>query len=200
MRNRDGFQALFRLLLRQSGGQLEVARLATFCELSRPTVRSHIEAMAMTHALHLLRPYHSGGKREIVARPKCYGFDTGFVCFEKGWTDLRPDDRGVLWEHLVLDTLRGLFRDGVLFYWRDKSGREVDLVVRRDRGRVDVLECKITPDHFNPSAVRLFRNVYPEGRNFIVSPTARRPHRIRLRDLEFTVCDAPDLASLTARS
>ena len=117
VRNRRGFQALFRLLLRQSGDQLELNRLSTQCELSRPTVKAHIEAMAITHALHLLRPFHGGGTREIVARPKCYGFDTGFVAFERGWTSLRPEDRGILWEHLVLDTLRFLFSDGRLFYW-----------------------------------------------------------------------------------
>ena len=177
-----------------------MTRLASLGELSRPTVRSHIDAIATTHALHLIRPYHGGGKREIVARPKCYGFDTGFVCFEKGWTGLRPDDRGVPWEHLVLDTLRGLFRDEALFYWQDKSGREVEFVIRRDRGPVDVLECTINPDHFNPSAVQSFRQVYPQCRNFIVSPAARRHYRIRLRDLAFTVCDTSDLATLTARS
>ena len=39
-RNRVGFQALFRLMLRQSGGQLQINRLASDCGLSRPTVRS----------------------------------------------------------------------------------------------------------------------------------------------------------------
>ncbi len=85
VRNRRGFQALFRLLLRQIGGQLELNRLATLCELSRPTVSLHVEAMAIAHALHLLRPFHGGGKREIVARPKSYWFDTGFAC---GWRQL----------------------------------------------------------------------------------------------------------------
>lgn len=81
-RSRCGFLAKFRLLLRQSGGQLQVNRLASHCGLSRPTVRSYLEAPALTHAVHLLRPYHGGGKREIVACPKCYEFETGFVCFE----------------------------------------------------------------------------------------------------------------------
>jgi len=34
-----------------------------------------------------------GGKREIVSRPKCYAFDTGFLTFEKGWDSIRDDDR-----------------------------------------------------------------------------------------------------------
>ena len=192
-RNRVGFQALFRLMLRQSGGQLQINRLASDCGLSRPTVRSHLDAMAITHALHILRPFSGGGKREIVARPKCYGFDTGFVCFERGWTTVRPDDRGVLWEHLVLDSLRAIVNDERLFYWRDKSQRELDFVIRWSSSRVDVIECKINPDHARPSAIGAFRQSYPDGRNFVVSPSVRQPYRMRLRQCLFTVCDTRHL-------
>ena len=132
--------SLFRLLLRQSGGQLDYSQLANLSGLSRPTVKAHIEAMQIAHAVHLLRPFHGGGKREIVSRPKCYAFDTGFVTFEKGWDSIRDDDRGLLWEHLVLDSLRFRFADENIFYWQDKSRREVDFVIRRGRDRVDVLE------------------------------------------------------------
>ncbi|MYC66214.1 MAG: ATP-binding protein [Acidobacteriia bacterium] len=196
VRSRSGFQALFRLLLRQSGGQIDHTRLATLCQLSRPTVRSYIEAMTITHALHLVRSYHGAGKREIVARPKCYGFDTGLVCFERGWTGLRREDRGLLWEHLVLDAVLGLFGDGRIFYWRDKAGREVDFVIRREGNRVDALECKINPDHLNRSALSAFRSLYPEGRNYIVSPAVRQHYSTRERGLTVTVCDTPDLADV----
>ena len=196
VRSRHGFLALFRLLLRQSGGQLQVNRLSSDCGLSRPTVRSHLEALAITHAVHLLRPFHGGGKREIVARPKCYGFDTGFVCFERGWMSLRPDDRGVLWEHLVLDTLRGIVNDERLFYWRDKTGRELDFVIRRSAERVDVVGCKINPDHAKLSAISAFRKIYPAGRNFVVSPWVKRAYKIRWQKHPFTVCDTHDLAAL----
>ena len=57
VRNRRGFLALFRVLLRQSGGQLDYGRLATLSEMSRPTVMSHVEALATAHAVHLLRPF-----------------------------------------------------------------------------------------------------------------------------------------------
>lgn len=65
-----------------------------------------------------------------MSRPKCYAFDTGFVTFEKGWTRIREDDRGLLWEHLVLDSLRFRHLDENIFYWRDKAGREVDFTAR----------------------------------------------------------------------
>ncbi len=195
IRNRQGFLSLFRLLLRQSGGQLDYSRLANSSELSRVTVKAHIEAMQIAHAVHLLRPFHGGGKREIVSRPKCYAFDTGFVTFEKGWDSIRDDDRSLLWEHLVLDALRFRFADEDIFYWQDKSHREVDFVIRRGRNHVDVLECKINPDKLETKPVEVFRSLYPEGENFVVSPAVKRPYKVRRGDLVFTVCSTKDLPS-----
>ncbi len=195
IRNRQGFLSLFRLLLRQSGGQLDYSQLANLSELSRATVKAHIEAMQVAHAVHLLRPFHGGGKREIVSRPKCYSFDTGFVTFEKGWDTIRDDDRGLLWEHLVLDALRFRFADEDIFYWQDKSHREVDFVIRRGRDRVDIVECKINPDKLDAKPVEVFRSLYPEGENYIVSPAVKKPYKVRRGDLVFTACTTGDLPS-----
>ena len=198
IRNRQGFLALFRLLLRQSGGQLDYSQLANLSELSRPTVKTHIEAMQIAHAVHLLRPFHGGGKREIVSRPKCYAFDTGFVSFEKGWNSIRDDDRGLLWEHLVLDTLRFHFRDETIFYWQDKSHREIDFVIRGDRDQVDIVECKINPDKLNVAPIQTFRNLYPKGENMIVSPMVKKPYKMRRSDLVFNLCSTRDISSFVS--
>ena len=189
IRNRQGFLSLFRLLLRQSGGQLDYAQLASSSELSRVTVKAHIEAMQIAHAVHLLRPFHGGGKREIVSRPKCYAFDTGFVTFEKGWDTIRGEDRGLLWEHLVLDALRCRYADEDIFYWQDKSRREVDFVVRHSRGRIDVVECKINPDKIDVAPIEAFRGLYAEGRNYVVSPAVKKPYKFRRGSLLFTACN-----------
>ena len=194
IRSRRGFLSLFRLLLRQSGGQVDYSRLANLSELSRATVRSHIEAMQAAHAVHLLPPFHGGGRREIVGRPKCYAFDTGFVTFERGWESIRDDDRGLLWEHLVLDTLRFRHADEDIHYWRDKSRREVDFVIRRGQGRVDTVECKVNPDRLDTTAIETFRGLYPEGENFIVSPAVKTPYRIRRGGRVMTVCTTRDLS------
>lgn len=68
--------------------------------------------MAVACSLCLLRPFHGGGRRELVRRPKAYVFDTGLVCYGRGWRDIRDEDRGILWEHLVLDVLRAAIGDG----------------------------------------------------------------------------------------
>lgn len=193
IRNRQGFLALFRLLLRQSGGLLDYSQLANLSELSRVTVKAHIEAMQIAHVAHLLRPFHGGGKREIVSRPKCYAFDTGFVTFEKGWDSIRNDDRGLLWEHLVLDSLRFHYADEDIFYWQDKSQREIDFVIRRGRERVDVVECKINPDKLDATPVETFRALYPDGNNYVVSPAVKSPTPLRRGKLIFRAINTSDL-------
>jgi hypothetical protein len=184
IRNRTGFMKLLHLLLRQSGSLMDYTHLARLSDLSRPTVKAHVEAMSTAHAVFLVPPFHGGGRREITQRPKCYAFDTGFVTFVKGWDSIREDDRGLLWEHLVLDTLRALVDDHALFYWRDKSGREVDFVVKGGRKQSDAIECKINPDHFDPAHLTVFRSLYPEGKNYVLSPNIKSSYQRRYGKLK----------------
>lgn len=173
IRNRTGFMRLLHLLLRQSGGLMDYTQLARLSDLSRHTVKAHVEAMSIAHAVFLLPPFHGGGRREITQRPKCYCFDTGFVTFVKGWGSIREEDRGLLWEHLVLDTLRTIVEDHRLFYWRDKSGREVDFIIKGVREQSDAIECKINPDHFDPAHLAMYRSLYPGGKNYVLSPNIK---------------------------
>jgi hypothetical protein len=184
IRNRTGFMRLLHLSLRQSGGLLDYTHLARLSDLSRHTVKAHVEAMSIAHAVFLLPPFHGGGRREITQRPKCYSFDTGFVTFVKGWDSIREEDRGLLWEHLVLDTLRTVVDDHRLFYWRDKSGREVDFVIKGGRQQSDAVECKINPDHFDAAHLALFRSLYPGGKNYVLSPNIKSPYERRYEKLK----------------
>jgi len=186
IRDRTGFLRLVRLLLRQSGGLLDYSALSRECDVSRPTVKAHLEALSVACALHLVPPFHGGGRRELVRRPKAYGFDTGFVAFVRGWQEIRDEDRGLLWEHLVLDVLRSSAGSERLFYWRDKSGREVDFVVRQGH-QAHAIECKISPDRFSWEALRVFRQAYPAGRNYLVCPGVSQPYGRRAGNLMLRV-------------
>jgi hypothetical protein len=182
---RAGFLRVFELLLRQSGGMLDVTKLSKESQISRPTITNWLEVYQTTQVVHLLRPFSGGGQREIVAQPKAFGFDTGLVCHARGWDALRPDDCGVLWEHLVLDALIASGTDR-LHFWRDKQQREVDFVVPRGRDAVDAIECKWNPAAFEPRGLLAFRELYPKGRNYVVSPLngpqyERAEGRLKLR-------------------
>jgi len=184
IRNRTGFMKLLHLLLRQSGSLMDYTHMGRLSDLSRHTVKAHVEAMSIAHAVFLLPPFHGGGRREITQRPKCYSFDTGFVTFVKGWDSIREEDRGLLWEHLVLDTLRTVVDDHRLFYWRDKSGREVDFVIKGGRQQSDAIECKINPDHFDPAHLAIFRSLYPGGKNYVLSPNIKSSYERRYGKLK----------------
>jgi predicted AAA+ superfamily ATPase len=186
IRDRAGFLGLMRLLLRQSGGLVDYSALSRESDVSRPTVKSHLEALSIACAIHLVRPYHGGGRRELVKRPKAYGFDTGFVAFFRGWQEIRAEDRGLLWEHLVLDVLRASVGADRLFYWRDKSGREVDFVVREGR-RAHAIECKISPDRLNPESLGTFRKAYAGGRDYVVCPGVEEEYSRRIGGLTVRV-------------
>ncbi len=179
IRNRVGFLSLLRLLLRESGGQLDYTKLARLTELSRPTVKSYIETLQIACVVHLVPPLGgSSSSREIVSRPKCYCFDSGFVTHEKGWDAIRVEDRGILWEHLILDSLLSQFRREQVFYWRDKSNKEIDFVIRAHSNEYHAIECKVDPDSFSSKSLAEFRAWYPKGKNFVVSPhTSRKYHR-----------------------
>lgn len=168
LEKRAGFLRVLELLLRQSGGLLDITRLAAESGISRPTVTNWLAVYQVTHVVQLVRPFSGGGRREIISQPKAFGFDTGLVCYARGWDGLRAEDCGTLWEHLVLDAL---IAAGVLhiYFWRDKQQREVDFVIPRGREVVDTIECKWRPDAFEARGLAAFRALYPKGRNLVVS-------------------------------
>ncbi len=169
LEKRAGFLRLLELVLRQSGGLLDVSRLAAESQVSRPSVTNWLEVYQVTHVAHIVRPYSAGGRREIVAQPKVFGFDTGLVCHARGWSHLRTEDCGRLWEHLVLDTLIAASVPRIHF-WRDKQQREVDFVLPRGRDVVDAIECKWHPDALETRGLAAFRRQYPKGKNYLICP------------------------------
>jgi uncharacterized protein len=182
VRNRTGFLKLLHVLFMQSGGILEITSLAKECGLSRPTIMTHVEALTIAHAINIVMPYYGSGKKEIVKRPKVYAFDTGFVTFVKGWNEIRETDRGLLWEHLVLDMLKVKFGD--VYYWRNKDKYEIDFVTKGQGKLVNTFECKINPEKFSPKAMHRFREYYPEGENYCISPHIKTPYKLRFGKLE----------------
>ena len=177
LERRHSFQTFFELLMAQSGGIFEATKFSRPCEVSRPTIANYLKALEATHVAHVLRPFSSHAAAEIVSAPKVYGFDTGFVCYHRGWDDLRDDDLGLLWEHFVLNEIHASLESPEVLYWRQKSGQEVDFVVA-PRGRPPlVIECKWSSDAFDPRGLLAFRHRYPKGENYVVCRDVDRSFR-----------------------
>lgn len=175
LERRQSFQQFLELLLAQSGGIFDASKFARPCGVSHTTIGNYLKVLEATFVAHVIRPFSSYRTTEIVAAPKVYGFDTGFVCYYRGWHELRHQDYGVLWEHFVLNELFALMQNRRLHYWRDKQGHEVDFIfIRKNEDPVSI-ECKWKAEEFDASNLLVFRRHYPDGRNIVVASDVERP-------------------------
>jgi len=184
LERRASFQRLFELLAVQSGGIFEATRFAGPCEINRQTVSNYLGALEATLVAHIVRPFSSRRSTEIVSAPKVYAFDTGFVCFARGWRDLRPDDLGYLWEHFVLNELHAALQTDQIHYWRDKNHHEVDFVLRRRGRSPDAIECKWSATGFDPRNLLAFRRQYPGGRNWVAASDVERAYTQHIKGID----------------
>lgn len=190
LEKRASFQKFLELLFARSGGMFEATKYAAACEASRSTITNYLKVLESTYVAIVVRPYSEHRPTEIVAAPKVYAFDTAFVCYFRGWDSLRQEDRGLLWEHLVLNELLACLQSPSVRYWRDKAGHEIDFILRKRKGPVIAVECKWSSKDFDPANLRVFRRHYPDGENFVVTPRIDAPMerkfdglRVRFLDL-----------------
>lgn len=133
---------------------------------------------------HVIRPYHTQKSVEITSAPRVYGFDTGSVAWSRGWTELRQEDLGLLWEHFVLNEIMAARQTREIHYWRDKRGHEVDFVLAPKRGGPVAVECKWSAAAFDPAGFKAFRHHYPEGENVVLAQDVSRPVLRRYGEME----------------
>ena len=170
---RSSFLRFLELLFDVSGGIFEATRFATQCEISRITVNQYLQVLDETMVVTVVRPFRTRRTKEIVAVPKVYGFDTGFVGHFRGLARLGDEDRGALWEHYVLNEVLGTTGSRRLCYWRDRRGHEIDFVFAAPNRSPVTIECKWRTDGFNPRNTIAFRTQYPEGSNYVVTADAK---------------------------
>jgi len=89
LERRHSFQRFMELLFMQSGGVFEATRFAAPCEVSRSTISNYLSALEAMLVIQVIRPFSTRRSTEIISAPKTYAFDTGFVCYFRGWHQLR---------------------------------------------------------------------------------------------------------------
>jgi hypothetical protein len=178
LERRDSFQKFTELVLAQSGGIFEATRFAGPCEVSRPTIANYLRVLEATFVAHIVRPFNSRKSAEIIAAPKVYGFDTGFICYYRGWNELRNEDLGVLWEHFVLNEMMAKLQSREIGYWRDKRGHEVDFILAGRRRHPIAIECKWSlgksEARFDPKNLEAFRRQHPTGENVVLAQDVKQ--------------------------
>ena len=169
LERRHSFLKFFELIITQSGSIFDATRFARPCEVSRPTISNYLSVLEATLIAHVIRPFSTRKSTEIISAPKVYAFDTGFVCFMRGWQDFRDKDRGFLWEHFVLNELHFMYQRKHVGYWRNKHGMEVDFILTSRTAPPTALECKWSVDSFDSRNLLSFRRIHPEGLNVVIA-------------------------------
>lgn len=194
LEKRYSFQRFAELLLTQSGSIFEATRFARACEVSRQTINNYLAVLEATFVAHIIRPFNTHKSTEILTAPKVYGFDTGFICHNRGWLELRREDLGILWEHYVLNELQAQLQTRRICYWRDKGDHEIDFVLPSKRNlSPTTIECKWKSSEFDAKNLKKFRHNYPKGANYIVSPDVKIPFEKKYDNISVSFVNLAEL-------
>ena len=116
-------------------GVLNVSNIARECQVERKTVAAYVEVLEDLLLSFRLPVFTRRARRETAAHPKFYFFDAGVYrsLRPQGPLDRPEEVDGAALEGLVAQHLRAwIAYSGAgtdLFYWRTRSGVEVDFVV-----------------------------------------------------------------------
>jgi predicted AAA+ superfamily ATPase len=196
LEKRHSFQKFFELIMAQSAGIFEANSFTSPCEASRTTITNYLKVLEATFTAHIIRPFSSKRKNEIISAPKVYGFDTGFVCYYRGWYELRNEDMGYLWEHFVLNEIFAHRQTRDISYWRDKQGHEIDFVINKPGQLLLAIECKWRDKEFDPANAKVFLTHYEKAQVYVVSHDVGRPYSRRYDDFTFKFINLAGLENI----
>jgi uncharacterized protein len=147
--NLNLFANLLRLCAGRTGQLLNLASLSNDCGIDQKTVSAWLSVMQSSYIVYFLKPYFHNFNKRVIKSPKLYFYDTGVACALLG---IRTQEqlashpaKGALFENLILsELLKSRFNTGIgdnLFFWRDKTGNEVD-IISDDAGQLTAIELK----------------------------------------------------------
>jgi predicted AAA+ superfamily ATPase len=153
------FERFLRLCAGRIGQLLNMSSLAVEAGVDVKTISSWIGVLEESFILFRLLPHHKNFNKRLVKMPKIYFYDTGLACSLLGISSIKILDthplRGSLFENMVItEFLKENFSRGTsgnLFFWRDNTGNEIDLILDQDNKLIPV-EIKsgqtITDEYF----------------------------------------------------
>ncbi len=153
------FQRFLKLCAGRTGQLLNLSSLANDAGITHNTAKAWISVLEASYIVHLLPPHHQNFNKRLVKTPKLYFLDTGLATWLLGIQTCEQlathVQRGALFETWVIsELLKVRYNAGEtsnLYFWRDRSGHEVDLLI--DHGtELSPLEIKsgqtINRDYF----------------------------------------------------
>jgi predicted AAA+ superfamily ATPase len=131
------FERFIRLLAGRTGQEINFTALAVEAGTDVKTVQAWVGILESSFIIYLLRPLYKNYNKTLTKRPKVYFHDTGLACSLMGITteqqlNIHPL-RGSIFETFVVSELvkkrTNAGKRINLFYWREKTGYEIDVVI-----------------------------------------------------------------------
>lgn len=146
----ETFGRFMGLCAGRTGQLLNLSSLANDCGITHTTARRWLSVLETSFLIMLLRPHHRNFNKRMIKSPKLYFLDSGLLCY---LLRLRsPDDliihasRGAVFESWVIsEAMKSYVHRGVradMFFWRDSTGHEIDLLVEAGGDRLLPIEAK----------------------------------------------------------
>ncbi|MCC6523769.1 MAG: ATP-binding protein [Polyangiaceae bacterium] len=183
------FERFLRACALRCGQLLNMSELGRDVGISPTTAREWVSVLVASNLILLLEPYHRSLGKRLVKSPKLYFTDTGLAAYLMGLQSAdaawASPQAGALFEtHVVGQWHR--WRDwhapaAGLWFWQDRSGNEVDLLIELD-ARLVALECKLgsRPTAHDARGIAKLRAFYGADQvsAAFVACTADAPHEI----------------------
>ncbi len=153
------FERFMKILAGRSGQELNLSNLSTEVGVEAKTIQSWIGILEASFIVYLLKPHFNNFNKVLVKRPKIYFYDTALVCSLLGIQNVNQLSshplKGAIFEGMVITEFVKQNTNGGLpinqFYWRDKTGHEVDLIID-EAGELTPIEIKsgqtVNSDYF----------------------------------------------------
>ena len=147
----QAFQTFIRICASRVGQEFNASAVSNEVGVSVPTIKHWLSILAASYVVYLLHPYYANIGKRLTKTPKLYFYDTGIAAFLLGITSEQQMDvhplRGPLFENMVInDMLKLDLNRGnnmqQLFFYRDKSQREVDVLRILPPDHVEAYEIK----------------------------------------------------------
>lgn len=131
------FRRFVSLCAGRTGQMLDYSSLAMDAGISPPTAKSWLSILEASGLVFILPPHFRNFNKRLTKSPKLYFSDPGLVSYlleirSPADIDLHPL-RGALFETFVISGVYKLFSHAgekpPLYFWRDRTGHEVDLLI-----------------------------------------------------------------------
>ncbi len=170
VRNIGSFSRFLEALSFSHGSVLSVSEISRDCAVERKTVEGYISVLEDLQLAFRLPIFTKRAKRHIITHPKFYYFDAGVfhTLRPTGVLDAMNNIAGTTLEGLIAQHLKAYqayhSKKIELYYWRTKSGVEVDFIVYGNN-QFFALEvksaAKIHPQDL--SGLKSFKEDYPQS-------------------------------------